>query len=165
MNKPARFLTLLALAASAVGVRAADDAGVSVIGWDAEDARVGYYSVNLNSKIRFTSDRVEIYDGDKRTGAFDYASVAKLTFHTGQVGVASVAADASTLRLLTNPVGEMLEMTGLQAESAPLVITSLNGETKLSLAEWRGEAVDVSSLTPGLYFVTVNRTTLKFIKK
>ncbi len=164
MNHAARILTLPALAAIAVGARATDDDGVRVIARNGDGGLVGSVPVNLDSKIRFASDGVEFFEGDTRKSAFKYGHFATLAFLTPGTGVNTVTAE-SPLRLLSNPVGERLEISGLDSDCASLVITSLNGELKLRVAEWRGEALDVTTLTPGLYFVTVGRTTLKFIKK
>ena len=160
-----RFLALLASAALAGTISAQEKTGLLVVANDADGAKITETPVNIESKIRFSESGVEVYTGETLSSTTPYAGLSSLKFAYGQGnGIASIAVEKN-LRLRHNPVDDILEPIGLQAESACLSVTDLSGSIKVTVPEWRGEAIDVSQLTPGLYFVTIDKTTLKFIKK
>lgn len=165
MNNKIKLLSIIGFSALALNVSAADeDQTVRVVAKNAEGDPLAVVPVNLESKIRFTSDKVEFYDGETMKNGFPYSSFSTLSFLTPGTGVSSVKTQ-SPFGLAENPVGDTLRVKGYEGTPVPLVIAGLGGDVKLRISAWGGDPVDVSSLLPGLYFVTVNRTTLKFIKK
>lgn len=164
MKQSTRLLAagaFLMLAGQAFG----EEVELQIVGNNADGEPVSTVSVNLDSKIRFTSEGVDVYNGETLTGVFGYVDINNLTFRYHKItGVESTIAD-SALRLRRNPVEETLELEGFTGDPVALVVTDLKGAVRAEIAEWNGEAVPVGSLAPGLYFVTVNKTTLKFIKK
>lgn len=165
MNKPTRFLAVLAFSAFSGMAWAQADVELMVVAADAEGEVVGSSTVTLDSKLSFTKAGVDVYTGDALELSIPYADVAKLTFnYENKTGVETVAAN-SGLRLRNNPVAESLEFVGFSGDAANLVVTDLRGSVRASVSTWKGEAINVSDLTPGLYFVTVDKTTFKFIKK
>lgn len=163
MNRPMLTLALLATSTSAC-VLAADPEGVKLKALDADGVQTGVTDITLQSRIRFSQEGVEVYEGETKAALFPYDKTASLAFITHGSGVAGVSAE-SPLRLAENPVGDRLELTGASGDTCPLTVFDLSGAACVSLPRWNGEAVDVSRLAPGLYLVTVNSTTLKFIKK
>lgn len=165
MKKAFRILGLLALSAVSISALAAEDDMVRLVAKDKDGKSVGVVPVTLQSKIRFTSEKVEVYDGETAKESFRYGNIATISFISpGTDGVSSVETQTS-LKIAENPVGELLQISGFEGAALPLAVYGLDGGVKVSIAEWNGRPVDVSFLTPGLYFVTVNKTTLKFIKK
>lgn len=166
MKKPLRILSLIAAAVVSCSAMAQDDGGVKVIANDSQGESVGKVAVTIDSKIVFTADGVQILDKESQTAFFPYADISTLSFSTPEAaGVASVA-ERGKIRLLENPVSSMLRISVPDnLTSPPLSIHDISGSIRISLRKWDGEAVDVSNLAPGLYFVTLNNTTLKFIKK
>ncbi|MBD5356636.1 MAG: T9SS type A sorting domain-containing protein [Bacteroides sp.] len=165
MNKPTRILSLLAFTAFAGCAWAQEDMKLKVVANDGEGNPVEETMVTVESKLRFTQNGVGVFDGDALTAEFNYADFATLSFYYDTLSSVS-AVDAMTgLRLRNNPVAESLEFVGMTEKVAELTVIDLRGAVKVSVPEWKGEAINVNNLTPGLYFVTVNQKTFKFIKK
>lgn len=165
MNKPARFFVLAVFAAMAGVAWAQEEVELKVVANNEDGVAVGEAPVTLESKLRFSKSEVNLYTGEILTSAFRYADMKSLSFRYDKfTGMKSVKAD-TPLRLRNNPVGEFLELLGTSGECRPLSVSDLRGGVRIYLPEWNGEPVDVADLAPGLYFVTVNKTTFKFIKK
>lgn len=163
--KPTKILALLAFSALSIPLSAQDSKQLSVVANNADGVEIGKSTVTLESRLRFSDTGVEVYSGEMLTDVFHYADMANLKFsYQKGSGIAAIPESAG-LRLRSNPVGDLLEPLGLSAESANLSVTDLGGKVYCSAPQWRGEPIDVSYLTPGLYLVTINKTTLKFIKK
>ena len=143
-------------------LRAADE--LHVVCSDADGGVVTETTVDLESSIRFADGNVEVYKGGMLVSTAPLLSVSNITFKLETV-TAVETVTASTLRLVSNHVDNLLVFAGSIPENASLRITALDGSTRLQLNSWQGDAVNVTGLTPGLYFVTVGKTTFKFIKK
>lgn len=116
------------------------------------------------SKVTFTTSGFTVIHNDASTQDFSYSNVNKITFNKGSNGIEANMVQ-STLQVAPNPVGNTLYIKGYNAsEGCTLAIYSAMGQQVLRLNDWCGEAVDVSHLTPGIYFINVNTTTTKFIK-
>lgn len=163
--KVTKILALLAFSALALPLPAETTTQLNVVANNAEGAEVGKSTVTLESRLRFSDTGVEVYTGEVLTDVFHYADIANLKFAYQEGSAVTALPSSSGLRLRNNPVDNLLEPLGLPAESAPLSVADLSGKVRISAPQWRGEPIDVSDLTPGLYFVTINKTTLKFIKK
>lgn len=122
--------------------------------------------VPFDGALRFAKAGVNILDADNiPVDQFSYSDLFMLTFmYEGEASVGSLKAETK-LRLRQNPVAENLEIIGLGSDAAALKIFDAKGANCLSIKEWKGEPVNVSSLSPGIYFVTVNKTPIKFIKR
>ncbi len=118
--------------------------------------------IYVGSTVSFSTQGVVI-NGDK-AATFNWGSFTDLSFKVGSSGIHGILADGK-LRLRRNPVETMLEFTGYDGKAANLAITDLNGRRCITVNNWNGENVNVASLTPGLYFVTINNNSIKFIKK
>ncbi len=165
MNKPTRFLPLLAFLAIAGTAGAQDKMELRVVANDSTASAIGETAVFLDSKLKFSESGVDVFQEETLKATFNYADVSNLKFRlVNLTGVKGIEADAA-LRLRNNPVDDSLEVLGFSGNPVKLTVTDLRGAVRVSIPEWAGEAADVSELTPGLYFVTVNQTTLKFIKK
>ena len=122
--------------------------------------------VPFDGALRFANAGVNLLDDENVTvDQFSYSDLFILTFmYEGEASVGALKAE-SKYRLRQNPVAENLEILGLDGGAAALKIFDAKGATRLSIKEWKGEPVNVSSLSPGIYFVTVNKTPIKFIKR
>lgn len=163
--KPTKILALLAFSALSIPLSAQETTQLSVVASNAEGVETGKSIVTVESKLRFSDSGVEVYSGEMLTDVFHYADVANLKFAYGQGSGVAAIPSASGLHLRNNPVGDLLEPLGLSAECAALSVTDLSGKVHFSAPQWSGQPIDVSDLTPGLYLLTINKTTLKFIKK
>lgn len=165
MKKPTRILALLAFGAFSGIAFAQEEMDLKVVAHNDEGEAVAEALVTLDSKLRFTETGVGVFKGETMTVGFNYADVTSLSFRYDVRSAAGVVVSPIGLGLRDNPVGESLEIIGMTENSASLTVTDLKGRVRVSLPEWKGETVNVGELTPGLYFVTINQTTLKFIKK
>lgn len=164
MNRTIKILLGSALAATSVSA-SAQTGQLSVVAKDAEGQSVAEAPVGMESKLIFSEKGVEVMNGDALQAVFDYGDIHSIAFsYDGLSGVESAAA-ASSLRLLQNPVPDFLEFKDYPADPATLTITDVRGAVRYTAQDWNGEAVNVSALAPGFYLVTVDNTTLKFIKK
>lgn len=118
-------------------------------------------------KLSFTTDGFTV--GAENVGnarKFSYADVEKITFGEGTSGICDVIDAGVSLTLAENPVGDLLVVNGHDSSSpATLRINALNGSQVVLIDGWNGEAVDASKLTSGLYILSINSKTIKFIKK
>lgn len=120
------------------------------------------------SKITFSESGFEVAMPNVNSipEKFEFADVAKISFWKDLLGIDGIAADGTALRLLENPVGDMLRLSGADA-STPVeaVVTDLSGGRRVAVAEWTGADIDVSALNPGIYILTAGKETIKFIKR
>lgn len=164
MKKTTRIL--LASAAATISFGAWAEGGqLLVVANNADGQAVAEAPVTTASKIAFSETGVEVLSGGTLNAVFNFRTLKSLSFrYDGTTGVETISA-ADGLVLRQNPVAEALEFVSCPAEAASLTITDLKGSVRNKISNWSGEAVDVSTLAPGLYFVTVNNKTIKFIKK
>lgn len=143
-------------------LRAADE--LHMVCSDAEGGIVTETAVNLESTIRFADGNVEVYKDGMLVSSAPLLSVSNLTFKLAPVTAVKTVTNPA-LRLVSNRVTDKLVFAGSLPESASLCVAALDGTVRMRLHNWQGEPVNVADLTPGLYFVTVDKTTFKFIKK
>lgn len=160
MNKSTRALTVTLLLASGALPAVHAEKRVEV---KAPDGNVEVAALTTGTKITFGEGGVSILNDGQPTVSVGYPQAQSIVF-ANYSGVLSLAGQSS-LGLLRNPVGDLLEVKGHDNSPATLGISSIGGGRMLSLKEWKGEAIDVSSLAPGIYLLTINNNTLKFIKK
>lgn len=118
--------------------------------------------VFVGSTVKFTPQGIEV-NGDK-TASFNWGTFTTLSFKNNPVSVGEILTNGD-LRLRRNPAESVLEFAGHNGKASTLYITDLKGARHITHNDWNGENVDVTSLSPGVYFVTINSKTLKFIKK
>ena len=165
MKKMSKILLPVVAVLFALPAKADGEVTLQVVANDTEDAEIGRSPVTLESKLYFTDKEVEVYSGETLSAVFDYSGLKTLTFvYDSTTGISPEGALAQ-LRLRQNPVDDNLGFVGFADELASLTISALNGETIVSIPAWKGEDIHVGSLPAGLYLVTVNNTTFKFIKK
>ena len=137
-----------------------------VVANDSQGLAMAEVPVDLGSKLRFADEGVEVYSDESLTAVFHYSDLNTISFRydTGS-SVAGLDSETS-LRLRSNPVAENLEFIGFSGESVSLSVCGLKGEPLINVAAWRGQPVDVSSLSPGLYLARIGESgTFKFIKR
>lgn len=142
----------LARAESVIEVKAPDSGAVTTA------------PLKVGTKIAFGPAEFRILNTGYPEMAFAYRQTSAIRFNISPMGIAGVEAQES-LRLLRNPVAEILEVTGHDGSCASVYVTALSGATVLRADGWTGEPLNVASLAPGLYILNVNNQQLKFIKK
>jgi len=162
MSKIKLILTIASLLA---GIIPALGEGRIAVDPKAEGADPTYVAMTVDTKVNFGPAGMVVVNGDNSV-EFAYGTISKVRFEVGVLSeVSNVLQERTTLSLRQNPVGNTLEILGYDGAPATLAVFSVSGAKALSLAGWQGETVDVAHLAPGLYLVTVNNATLKFLKK
>ena len=138
---------------------------ISAILYSEENQALAQATIETDYAITFADDGINILNADKNlvtTMPYDQAYYIQL------MGVISGIEDLtidSSLRLKENPVGSTLELMGYAGGPATLRIFDMSGKLSASFSNWEGAPVDVSSLSPGMYILSLNRSIIKFIKK
>lgn len=126
-------------------------------------ASQSHVPLNMETKMKFTPTGVEITNGNE-VATYAYGKISKIRFETGTTSITDVTRETS-LSLRDNPVTDYLEIDGHDGTPVSLTVTALSGTVLNITDSWKGEGVNVSHLAPGIYLVTINKETLKFIKK
>ena len=121
-------------------------------------------AVSDNNQLRFLPNGIGVYDNDVLSATIPFEDLYRLTFsYSGTVGVESTV--ISPLRILENPVGETLQISGYDGEKTTVFLFDTGGRLHVAVKDWNGESIDVSNLSPGIYLGLINKTTFKIIKK
>lgn len=154
-------LLLSALALLAGGVAAADDGLTMTV--SPEQGTPQTVAVAAGDILEFSETGMALMTGDVQKASFSWPQLQTLTFNVPTSVDRLLAGDA--MRPLRNPVEDVLEMTCPPEQPCALYISNTGGALVLRVNAWNGEPVDVSSLSAGIYLVTVNNSTFKIIKK
>ena len=134
----------------------------------------------------FSAHHIVINKGKENETTINFSEFSRIDFRDGNMvlntedGLSIPLADLATIHFEENnelvsvesPVEQNVRLTyqkgwlsisGLSGDSS-LDIYSLNGAKVISINNYHGEPVDVSSLTPGVYVVTSGRHSFKIIK-
>ena len=121
--------------------------------------------VTTASVLRFSSEGVEVCEEDQTVAVIPYTGLTTLTFVYGTAtGVESVKSTPA-FGLRENPVRNHLEVVGYGNDATQLAVYDTAGRQRIAIDGWKGESVNVSTLPSGIYYLTINKTTIKFIKK
>ena len=160
------YLITLALLFIAFGVRAEGDEAITIhLNSSETPTQIAIADV---SKIVFETTQFNIKNN--KNGAvkyFDYSDVIKITFNEELNTESIEVVDANaTLALFPNPAKDYLTINDADdLHGSDLCIHSLTGSLISKQTNWNGEKINVSHLNPGIYFIKLNSTTLKFIKQ
>ncbi len=138
---------------------------LSVVAKDADGQIVAEAPVSMDSRLIFSDKGVEVMNCEQLQAVFNYSGKHSIAFSYDQLSGIEGASSDCQLLLLQNPVSEFLEFKAYPADPASLTITDIKGVVRYSAKDWNGEPINVGYLAPGLYLVTVDKVTLKFIKK
>ena len=138
---------------------------ISAILYSEDNQELAKATIETDYAITFSDEGINVLNAEKNlvtTMPYDKAYYIQL------MGVISGIEDLtidSSLRLKENPVGSTLELMGYADGPATLRIFDMSGKICASFSNWDGAAVDVSSLSPGMYILSLNRSIIKFMKK
>ena len=115
--------------------------------------------------ITFAQDGINVLNGDKQLVAtMPYEGAWSIQFMGVNAGVDQISVEKS-FRLKENPVDAILEVVGYNEGVTTLRIYDMAGKMRIVDNNWDGNPVDVTALSPGMYLLSINNTTIKFIKK
>lgn len=145
------------------GLCASASVPLTVICRDADGNSLGSAPVTTESSIRFTASGIEMTEGSSSSLIAGWKGLSSMVFTDPDI-VETITASTG-LRLLHNPVEALIEPAGAATDNVHLTVTSLAGQTCIDIPEWQGEALDATGLAPGLYILTIDNQTLRFLKK
>lgn len=120
--------------------------------------------VSTISTIKFKTTKLVVTNHDNISNDFYFSDVIKITFN--EEGTSITTPNASTASISPNPVKDNLMIQDAEKMyGSDICIYSVTGTLVSRHSQWNGESIDVSHLSPGIYFVNTNSTTLKFVKK
>lgn len=107
------------------------------------------------SVVKYSTEETEVYD---------YTEVRKIAFGD-YVGVQSISAVSDKVVISPNPVKTDFKLVGAEnLKGSELCIYAITGQLVKKVAAWEGETIDASDLPQGIYLLTINSTTIKFVK-
>lgn len=117
------------------------------------------------SSIKFNSNRFTVNTKDNTSEKFYFSDVTKITFDNGKTSIETIESTSSA-SIYPNPAKNNLSIKGTnEMHGTDIYIYSMTGVLVAEHSQWKGETIDVSHLNPGVYFVNINSTTLKFVKQ
>ena len=160
------YLITLTLLFVAIGVRAEGDGFLTIhLNSSEKPAQIAITDV---SSIVFETSQLSIKNKQYAIiQNFNYSDVIKITFNE-ELNTESVEEMNSnaTLTFFPNPVKDNISISCDETMyGSDLCIYSMTGTLISKQTNWNGENINVSNLNPGIYFININSTTLKFIKQ
>ena len=120
--------------------------------------------ISTISTIKFKTKKLVVKNNDNSTNDFYFSDIVKITFN--EEGTSIETQDVSTARINPNPAKDIVTIQNAeQMYGSDVCIYSITGMLIDKLPQWNGESIDVSNLSPGIYFINSNSTTLKFVKQ
>ena len=113
-------------------------------------------------KITFTESTMDVYGKDSgKIGTFSLSDITKLFFSDKEGNVTEINPDGA---LKFAKTGNTLKVDGLSAP-ADAFIVSTSGLIVMQQKQRDGNSLDISSLTDGVYILSVGNAAFKFIKQ
>ncbi len=115
-------------------------------------------------QVKFAEGNMNVVEAEgEQAQVFDLRSISKITF--GEASAIEEVEAASALVVAPNPVRDNLVIKGGQDLYGNAVnIFSVQGKRVMTLSAWQGEAINVSGLSAGIYFLNIQSKTVKIIK-
>jgi hypothetical protein len=115
-------------------------------------------------KIYFSAERMYIDAGDGTVSDFAVSDIQKLTFNSLYTGVNQLEHQSSVL-IYPNPATNFFKIAAESEQTLHVQLFSLTGQLLTDTYCQTDEAVNISELQSGIYFVKVNGATFKLLKK
>jgi len=114
-------------------------------------------------KIYFSAERMYIDAGDGTVNEFVVSDIRKMTFNR-VTGIENYKNEAHLL-LYPNPASDFFKIAAEKAQTLHVQLYSLTGQLLTDTYCQTDEAVNISELQSGIYFVKVDGVTFKLLKK
>lgn len=130
------------------------------------DATTSSVALSQISRITFSSGNMQVNKTDQTQAVFAVANIQKINFGTISA-VSSVYTQSSDVQIYPNPVVASVRFRNLPpSDNYRVVISSLDGKVLIQqLLTDVSEAIDVQSLSRGVYLVNINGHVLKLIRE
>jgi len=114
-------------------------------------------------KIYFSAERMYIDAGEGSVSEFAVSDIRKMTFNT-VTDIKNYKNEANML-LYPNPATNFFKIAAESEQTLHVQLFSLTGQLLTDTYCQTDEAVNISELQSGIYFVKVNGATFKLLKK
>lgn len=122
------------------------------------------YAVEDSGKLFFSNDNLIIKTSFESTEInIPVSIISKITFKNS-LAVEDIKQNREQIIIYPNPATNYFKISSKEAKST-LNIYNSAGQLVLSKVYKKDEEINLSNLLPGIYFVKVNGSTLKLIKK
>lgn len=129
-----------------------------------QDKTIVSKPVTTIQSITFSNGSMVVKNTSNLTDSYSTATIRNLKFGAPS-GVNTTWASAADLTLFPNPAKSLLYLKNANESIGAVQIYGIDGAEVSAIAgEQIAKGIDVSALTPGIYFLKVNGKTLKFIK-
>lgn len=132
----------------------------------ATDATTSSVALSQISRITFSSGNMQVKKTDLSQVVFAVANIQKMSFGILSASL-SVYDRSSDVQFYPNPAVSQIRFRNLaESESYRVVVSSLDGKVLIQqkLSD-TNDAVDVQSLSKGIYLVMINGSVLKLIRE
>ena len=118
------------------------------------------------SKITFSSGNMLVRKTDATTDSYVLSDVSRITFGFFS-GINEISSNSAQFSVYPNPATSFIQLKNLPETSAyNISIFSLDGSRLIQkYLTSTSEIIDISILKKGMYLLSVNGSTLKFIKQ
>lgn len=114
-------------------------------------------------KISFTDVGVSFFNKDKTSISVPFNELKKITFVDATTDISQSEADPLSLSIFLQ--NDHLIVKGWsESETTTGYIHSSNGALVQMNKNWSGQPIDISTLSPGIYLLSINNSTFKFYK-
>jgi len=115
------------------------------------------------SRIDFGDEGITVITDADGGQTYTFQAIRTITFNDN-TAVTTVKQDPSMT--LYHPQGsDFVYVKGWNGtKSLPVRIYAVNGAMVINLANWNGEPIDISALDAGIYIITLDNQSTKFIK-
>ncbi|MDO4159081.1 MAG: T9SS type A sorting domain-containing protein [Prevotellaceae bacterium] len=124
------------------------------------------YGISDVRCISFGDNDVTVIKSDASGDTYAFDGIKKIYFEpiaTGLVSTKKLSEEKLTVFIPKD--GSYLSIGGWQdGKSADVDIFSVSGSKVISIKQWKGESVNISSLSHGVYVIKINNQTAKFKK-
>lgn len=116
------------------------------------------------ASLKFSDGKLLVYTNSTESPAaeFNLADIKSLTFDdNGTQGIEATTEGNKTFSVVFS--NGLLSATGLS--NARMSVYDLSGKRIVGISSWDGSAVSLQNVNNGVYVLTINNQTFKFIKK
>lgn len=122
------------------------------------------YKLDDLKSMTFEGNNLKVNKKTDDADTYSFSEIVSISFDT-TTGVEGLKVAGGKLTVSVKPGSDRIEIGGYDSnENYTVAIYSLSGEKVYGINNWRGETVDVSSLSNGVYVFKINNTAIKFRK-
>ena len=122
------------------------------------------YKMDDIESITFDGATMKVNKNSKETETINLAEITNISFDVS-TGVNGLKVKDENLLISVKAGSNIIEIGGYDnSKNYSVDIFNTAGAKVLGYANWRGEQLNISSLSKGVYVLKINNTTLKFSK-